>query len=157
MVDELATLGIETMVTFWPFQSTESKNWAQFSTSGYLTPDLNGTLRSYDGGDQYLVDEFNPEVRSAVFDKFWEGYGHLGIKTVWIDAAEPEHFGGDLEGTWRFLAGTDAEIGEAWVQQHARMLQEGFAKKGITPGDYFILPRHAWAGSWRYSAALWSG
>jgi hypothetical protein len=37
------------------------------------------------------------------------------------------------------------------------MLQEGFGKKGIAPGDYFILPRHAWAGSWRYSAALWSG
>ena len=55
------------------------------------------------------------------------------------------------------LAGTDAEVGEAWVQQHAKMLHDGFASKGIGAGDYFILPRHAWAGSWRYSAALWSG
>ena len=54
MVDELATYGIETMVTFWPFQTTGSKNWQQFSSSGYLTPDLNGTARAYDG-DQYLV------------------------------------------------------------------------------------------------------
>jgi alpha-D-xyloside xylohydrolase len=72
MVDELATLGIETMVTFWPFQTTQSQHWQQFSSSGYLVPDLNGTLRPYDG-DQYLVDETNPEVRAAVFDKFWEG------------------------------------------------------------------------------------
>ena len=55
------------------------------------------------------------------------------------------------------LAGTDAEVGEAWVQQHAKMLHDGMATKGIGAGDYFILPRHAWAGSWRYSAALWSG
>jgi len=34
---------------------------------------------------------------------------------------------------------------------------DGFAAKGIEPSDYFILPRHAWVGSWRYSAALWSG
>ena len=156
MVDELSTLGIETMVTFWPFQTTGSINWNQFSSSGYLVPDLNGSARAYDG-DQYLVDEFNPEVRQTVFEKFWQGYGRFGIKTVWIDAAEPEHFGSQFEGTWRYLAGTDAEVGEAWVQQHARMLQEGFASKGIEPGDYFILPRHAWAGTWRYSAALWSG
>jgi alpha-D-xyloside xylohydrolase len=156
MVNELATLGIETMVTFWPMQTVESINWKQFNGSGYLLTDLNGTSRAYDG-DQYVIDETNPEVRAAAFEKFWEGYGHLGIKTVWIDAAEPEHFGGALEGTWKMLAGTDAEVGEAWVQQHAKMLHDGFASKGISSGDYFILPRSAWAGTWRYSAALWSG
>jgi hypothetical protein len=53
--------------------------------------------------------------------------------------------------------GTDAEVGEAWIQQHARTFADGFATKGIAASDYFILPRHAWIGSWRYSAALWSG
>jgi alpha-D-xyloside xylohydrolase len=159
MFDELQTLGIELMVTFWPFQSTESTNWQQFSSSGYLATNLSGALLSYDGGDQYLVDETNPDVRSAVFDKFMEGYGNYGIKTVWIDAAEPEHFGADQEGSWRFLAGTDAEVGSAWIQQHARIFHDGFAKLDppIMASDYFILPRSAWAGSWRYSAALWSG
>jgi len=66
------------------------------------------------------VDETNPKVREVVFDKFWEGYGHYGIKTVWIDAAEPEHSGHQDEGTWKMAAGTDAEVGEAWIQQHAR-------------------------------------
>jgi alpha-glucosidase (family GH31 glycosyl hydrolase) len=47
---------------------------------------------SYDspGGDQFLVDETNPLARATTFDKFWDGYGRLGIKTVWLDAAEPE-------------------------------------------------------------------
>jgi alpha-glucosidase (family GH31 glycosyl hydrolase) len=36
-------------------------------------------------------------------------------------------------------------------------MDAGFASKGLGPSDYFVLPRHAWAGSWVYSAALWSG
>ena len=44
-----------------------------------------------------------------------------------------------------------------WVQQHTRVFADGFATRGITPDDYFILPRSAWVGSWRHSAALWSG
>ena len=156
MVDELQTLGIETMVTFWPFQTPPSSHWAEYVASGLLVTNQSGGLVAYDG-DQYLVDETNAAARKATFDGFWEGYGKYNIKTVWIDAAEPEHFGSTLEGTWQLAAGTDAEVMGGWVQQHARMLQEGFASKGIAPEDYFILPRHAWAGSWRYSAALWSG
>lgn len=146
------------MVTFWPFQSRESRHWDNFSSNGWLATKLNTTGQtSYDGGDQYVVDETNPATRAAVFDGFWSGYGVYGIKTIWIDAAEPEHFGGADEGQWNFSLGTDAEIGEAWVQQHARVFADGFASHGITPNDYFILPRSAWVGSWRYSAALWSG
>lgn len=112
---------------------------------------------SYDGGDQFLVDETNPDVRAAVFAGFWDGYGQYGVKSIWIDAAEPEHFGSTNEGKWKYLLGTDAEVGEAFIQQHALAFAEGFATKGVTPDEYFILPRHAWVGSWRHSAALWSG
>jgi len=158
MFDELQSMGIELMVTFWPFQSKESRNWDNFTSHGWLANTLNATApTSYDGGDQYLVDETNPDTRAAVFDGFMEGYGKYGIKTIWIDAAEPEHFGGANEGQWRLAAGTDAEVGMAWVQQHARVFADGFATRGITPDEYFILPRSAWVGSWRHSAALWSG
>jgi alpha-glucosidase (family GH31 glycosyl hydrolase) len=66
-------------------------------------------------------------------------------------------FSSTCSGTWKMSLGTDAEVGEAWIQQHARTFADGFATKGIAASDYFILPRHAWIGSWRYSAALWSG
>jgi len=158
MVDELKTMGIELMVTFWPFQSTGSRYWQEFVSNGYLVNLINATTPTpYDGGGQVLIDQTNPLVRQVVFEKFWEGYGRYGVKTVWIDAAEPEHFGEKQEGLWKHTAGTDAEIGEAWIQTHAKSFAEGFATKGISPEEYFILPRHAWAGSWRYSAALWSG
>ena len=144
------------MVTFWPFQTPQSTHWAEFTSAGFLATNQTGGLVAYDG-DQYLVDETNAAARAAVFDGFWQGYGKFGFKTVWIDAAEPEHFGAAAEGTWRLAAGTDAEVMPAWTQQHARALAEGFATKGIGPSDYFILPRSAWAGSWTHSAALWSG
>ena len=36
MFDELQTMGIDLMVTFWPFQATDSKNWKNFSSNGYV-------------------------------------------------------------------------------------------------------------------------
>ena len=158
MVDELRTMGIELMTTFWPLQSTGSRHWDNFTKNDWLVNRLNATApTSYDGSDQYLIDQTNPVVRENVFEYFWEGYGQYGVKTIWVDAAEPEHFGSEAEGTWRHFAGTDAEVGEAFITQHARSFADGFATKNISASDYFILPRSAWAGSWRYSAALWSG
>ena len=154
MVDQLAVAGIETMVTYWPFQTTGSQHWDEFNSSGLLVEPYAGGIKPYDG-DQHLVDETNPAARAAAFEGFWSGYGKYGIKTVWIDAAEPEHFGADMEGQWKLQGGSDGELMMGWVQLHARMLAEGFASKGIMPEDYFILPRSAWVGTWRYSAALW--
>jgi alpha-D-xyloside xylohydrolase len=157
MVAELAAYGIELMVTFWPFQTTESTHWQQYNSSGYLAPMLDGAVAPFDEGGQYLVDETSAAVRNATFEAFWQGYGQYGIKTVWLDAAEPERPDGKTLGQWRYGAGTDGEVGEAWVTQHVRTFADGFASKGIAPDEYFVLPRHAWAGSSQYSAALWSG
>ena len=56
-----------------------------------LVNTTSGSSSSFDGGNQYLVDQTLPAVRKAVFDKFWDGYGKLGVRAVWLDAAEPEH------------------------------------------------------------------
>ena len=47
-------MGIELMVTFWPFQSRDSIHFDEFSKGGFLVNRLNGTEASWDGGDQYL-------------------------------------------------------------------------------------------------------
>lgn len=64
MVDELASMGIELMITFWPFQSLESQHWQEYADNGYLATNLTGGVISFDGSDQYLVDQINP-VRMA--------------------------------------------------------------------------------------------
>jgi alpha-D-xyloside xylohydrolase len=155
MIDQLITLGITFKITFWPFQTPQSKHWDEFNNSGYLAT-INGTLQPIKS-NYYLYDSTNPDARKAVFNAYHEGYGTFGIKTIWLDAAEPERHSKDSYGLVKFQAGTDAEVGEAWIQQHVKTFAEGFASQGITGADYYVLPRHAWAGSWRYSAGLWSG
>lgn len=97
MVSTLRGMGIETMVTFWPFQTTASRHFDAFNASGFLARDVSGGLVPYNSYfEQYLVDMTAPGARSAAFDAYWEGYGSLGIKTVWLDGAEPEHHGAAL-------------------------------------------------------------
>lgn len=156
MYDELQELGIELMVTFWPFQTTASQHWNSFSKNKLLVPTLNGAPAPFDG-NQYLVDMFNPAAANATYQGYMDGYGQYGIKTLWLDAAEPERFDESKIGDWRLSAGTDVEVMGAWVRQHAKNFAVGHAGRGIGASDYFVLPRHAWAGSWRYSAGLWSG
>lgn len=139
-----------------PMKTLPSQHWEQFNSSGYLTPMLNGSPYPFEF-DQFLYDSFNPAARKAVFQDWYDGYGKYGIRRLWLDAAEPERFTMFDVGHWRFAMGTDGEIGEAWIQQHVRTFADGMASIGVTPEEYFVLPRHAWAGSWRYSAALWSG
>ena len=157
MVKELQQLGIELMVTFWPFQTRESSHWLEFSSEGYLATLTNGTLKSFDFGEQYLYDPFNPAARQATFRGFEAGYGQYGIRTIWLDAAEPERPTTETVGSFLFSGGTDSEVGAAWVQHHMRTFSEGMSGRGVSPEEFLLLPRHAWTGSWRYSAALWSG
>merc|ERR1719220_1516990 len=156
MVNRLADKGIKLMVTFWPFQTRSSDHWDEFSSMSYLAKTLNGSLTPFDG-NQYVYDPFNPAARKATFDGYQAGYGRFNISTVWLDAAEPERPTEETVGQFLFSKGTDAEIGSAWVQQHTRTFAEGFAGQGLRPDEFFTLPRHAWTGSWRYAAGLWSG
>jgi len=80
---------------------------------------------------------------------------------VWLDGAEPERASEYNYG--EFLLGPDGnklndmEVGEAWVREHARALQDGFATKGHGPSDFITLARSSWAGSSALSSAVWSG
>lgn len=71
MVDELQTLGIEPMVTFWPFQTLAATHWAQYNSSGFLAPNVSGALLPYDSlgsAEEYLVDTTNADARNATFE-----------------------------------------------------------------------------------------
>jgi len=70
---------------------------------------------------------------------------------------QPERSAADNFGQFRLAAGTDSEVGEAWVLQHVRAMAEGFAGDGYAPDEFFLLPRSTWAGAQRYSAGVWSG
>ena len=78
----------------------------------------------------------------------------MGIKTFWLDEAEPEFTGYDFE-SYRYHAGAVAEIGNIYPREYARMFYEGQKKDGQQ--DIVNLVRCAWVGSQRYGALVWSG
>ena len=160
MVQELKDLGVELAVTFWPMVTQSSSHFQAFNDSGFFMRNrTTGEAAPVEqwAGPMYATDETNPAARAAIYQAFKAGYGRFGIRTVWLDGAEPERGGANNFGQFALAAGTDSEVGEAWVLEHTRALAEGFASDGYAPNEFFLLPRSSWSGAQRYSAGLWSG
>ncbi|WP_125776471.1 TIM-barrel domain-containing protein [Antribacter gilvus] len=163
MVAELADLGVELMVSVWPQVSLESENFAELTRKGYLVRSDRGVdvQMSFEGPSRFL-DVTNPEAREWLWDRLRAGYP--GVKTFWLDEAEPEYALYDFE-AYRYHAGAATEVGNLYPQLFSRALYEGqTADDGQTadraadePGSVVNLVRCAWAGSQRYGALVWSG
>ena len=151
-------MGVELAVTFWPYLCPGGAHFANFSAAGLLAS-ARGTstpspVESW-ACDMYLTDETNPAARAAIYAAFREGYGRLGIRTVWLDGSEPERSTADNFGQFQLAGGTDSEVGEGWILQHVRALAEGFAADGLAPDEFMLLPRSTWAGAQR--SVRWRG
>lgn len=48
-------------------------------------------------------------------------------------------------------------MGAGWKRQWIRTFSDGFASKGITPGNFFLLSRSAWLGTAAFGHTAWSG
>lgn len=83
MVDELRGLGIETMVTHWPFMSQTSAHRAEYEAAGALA--IN--------------------VSSGKADTFWEYLQEGALITTFSDATRQL-----TEDNWRVLARDCAEV-----------------------------------------------
>ena len=168
MVDELRGLGIELMITVWPFQgmpypngTVTSKHWEEFASKGYLL--TNTSSGNPDSFWEYstptgnaVVDATNPEAMKSVWQHWQEGYGKYGVKAIWMDESEPDHHLYIDGGQWQLHKGLDAEVLPGWVLGWAEGFYNGFQERGDGE-DFFILSRNAWARTAHHGAALWSG
>jgi alpha-D-xyloside xylohydrolase len=76
MVAELTEMGIQCMITFWPFQTTPSQHWAQYAGGGLLATNLTGGLAPLEG-DYFLYDATNPLARNTTFADWYAGAAAL--------------------------------------------------------------------------------
>jgi len=160
MVKQLNDMGMEVMVSVWPFTCPGSRSYNNITTNNWMTTylDANGK-RTNVGIDTHgkncrLVDSTNPDLRKYVWSLIETGYHQYGIKIFWLDASEPEGFGG-LEKNASWSAGPMQDMGSMFVWYWAQTFHDGLIKSGEK--DVIMLPRAGWTGSWRYGAALWSG
>ena len=170
MVDELRSMGIELMVTVWPFVgmpcpngSATSVNWDEFSSRGYLVKNATSGAqgRAVTPTGNVLVDATNPAAMNS-------NGGALvrGPRQMWRQVLSHIHRRqGHLDGRGRtrpphikYISGGQwPEVLPAWTKLWAA----GFANKlreiGNGDGDVFILSQSAWAGTASSGAVRWSG
>lgn len=155
MVAELRDLGVELMVSVWPQVSVDSENFDRFSQQNLLVRTDRGLApqMSFQGPSLFL-DVTNPASRQAVWELCRDNYLAHGIRTFWLDEAEPEYGVYDFD-NHRHHLGPAAQVGNVYPQHFARAFHDGLTASG--EADVVNLVRCAWAGSQRYGALVWSG
>lgn len=162
MVDELAELGIELMVSVWPTVSPLSENFAEYRDRGLLVGTDQGVEFQQTIQDKGMAtpmpvafyDPSNPETREYVWGLIERNYLAHGIRVFWLDASEPE-INPSHPANLSLWAGPGAQTANLYPRDNARMFSEGMAASGQEPT--VLLSRSAWAGSQKYGAAVWSG
>lgn len=155
MVKELHDMGIETMVSIWPQVDWRSENYEEMKQQGLLVKINTGVdVQMVFHGNNVFMDPTNPRTREYVWEKIRKNYADMGIKTFWLDEAEPEFATYEFE-TYRYHSGPVAETGNIYPREYARLFYEG--QKANGQEDIVNLIRCAWAGSQRYGALVWSG
>jgi alpha-D-xyloside xylohydrolase len=162
MVRELKEMDVEVMVSVWPTVSLHSRNYEEMRRRGLLARTERGVaaLKWFREvgieGTVYIhfYDATNPEARRFVWEQVRRGYYRHGIKTWWLDACEPELDPRDADNV-RFHLGNGLALMNVYPLMHAQAFYDGMRAEGEEA--FVSLSRSAWAGSQRYSAAVWSG
>jgi alpha-D-xyloside xylohydrolase len=155
MVEELRELGVELMVSVWPQVSVESENYPDLRKGNMLVRAERGLdIHMSFQGPSAFIDVTNPDTRAFVWDKCRANYAEHGIRTFWLDEAEPEYGVYDFD-NYRYHLGPNLQIGNLYPQLYARTFWDGQRAGG--QNDIVNLTRCAWAGSQRYGALVWSG
>lgn len=155
MVKELHDMGIETMVSIWPQVDWRSENYEEMKQQGLLVKSNAGIdVQMTYLGNNVFMDATNPRTRQYVWEKCKKNYADLGIRTFWLDEAEPEFTTYEFE-NYKFHAGPVVEVGNIYPREYARLFYEGQQASGQE--QVVNLIRCAWVGSQRYGALVWSG
>jgi alpha-glucosidase (family GH31 glycosyl hydrolase) len=137
----LETMGFRVMQAQHPFIDRNSLKYEKFKQNGYLNLSPEKTRPTF--------DHTNPEARKA----WWQEIKRLyedGIRGYWTDMGELEVH---LEGTQSYL-GSRERVHNLYSLLWTQGLYENQRKDFST--RVFSLPRTAFAGIQRNSAALWS-
>jgi len=155
MVSELNEMGIELAVSVWPTVDTRSENFGEMKERGYFIVSERGPRTCMDFmGNTLFFDATNPGARDYLWSKAKANYFDKGIKTFWLDEAEPEYMTYDFD-HYRCHLGPNLQVGNLYPMLYAKAFYDGMKAEGRD--EIVSLIRCAWAGSQRYGALLWSG
>lgn len=155
MCRELAQLGIQPVVSIWPTINPASENYNEMSEKNMLVRTENGQFGTFSFyGQQTFIDPTNPATCHFVWDKIKNHYYKYGIKTFWLDEAEPEVHPQQFHNL-KFYVGNGGQTALLYPYYYSKLIHDGMKEEGE---DKFIsLTRAAYIGSQRFSVAVWNG
>ena len=155
MLRELASFGVELMVSIWPTVDVRSENFREMKERGYLVSVDRG-LRIHMNwmGETVFFDPTHPGAQQFIWQRAKENYYQQGIRTFWLDEAEPEYGVYDFE-LHRYHLGPALQVANLYPLFYAKAFFDGLKAEG--DDEPLSLIRTAWAGSQRYGALVWSG
>lgn len=155
MCRELREMGIEPVVSIWPTINPHSENWREMSEGNLLITNENGQYGMFDFyGQQAFIDPTNPVARRFVWEKVRENYYRKGIRTFWLDEAEPEVHPQQFSNL-RLYAGNGGQAAMLYPFYYAKAFYEGLKEEGEQ--ETIALTRAAWLGSQRFGVSVWNG
>ncbi|MCH5187681.1 MAG: hypothetical protein J1F63_04705 [Oscillospiraceae bacterium] len=155
MCAELKELGIRPVVSIWPTINPASKNYAAMDEENMLVRTENGQYGIFEFyGQQTFIDPTNPRTRDYVWEQIKKTYYSYGIKTFWLDEAEPEVHPQQFNNL-RFYLGNGAEMAMLYPYYYAKTFYDGLKSEGET--EIVSLTRAAWPGSQKFGAIVWNG
>lgn len=155
MCEELREMGIEPVVSIWPTINPDSENYQKMSESNMLITNENGQYGMFEFyGQQAFFDPTNPETRTFVWERVKENYYQKGIRTFWLDEAEPE-FRPQQYKNIHMYAGNGGQTALLYPFYYAKLFYEGLQKEGEK--ETIALTRAAYIGSQRFAVSVWNG
>ncbi len=155
MCAELRELGIRPVVSIWPTINPASHNYGPMDEENMLVRTENGQYGIFEFyGQQTFIDPTNPRTREYVWEQVKKTYYSYGIKTFWLDEAEPEVHPQQFSNL-RFYLGNGAQMALLYPYYYAKTFYDGLKGEGET--EIVSLTRAAWPGSQRFGAVVWNG
>ncbi len=155
MCDELKSLNIEPVVSIWPTINPNSRNYAHMDDNNMLVRTENGQYGIFPfNGQQTYVDVTNPDTRSFLWAQVRKNYYEYGIKTFWLDQAEPEVHPQQFDNL-KFHIGNGAQTALLYPYYYAKTFYEALKAEG--EADVALLIRASYLGSQKFGTVVWNG
>ncbi len=155
MCDELKEMGIHPIVSVWPTVHPNSRNFAGMDEQKMLVRTENGQYGLFDFcGQVAYIDPTAPGTREFVWEQAKKGYYDNGIRTFWLDEAEPEVHPQQF-GNLKFHIGNGAQTALIYPYYYAKTFYDGLKSEGET--GIVSLTRAAYPGSQKFGTVVWNG
>lgn len=155
MCRELKEMKIEPVVSIWPTINPKSENYEEMNEANMLVRTENGQYGTFEFyGQQTFIDVTHPKTGSFVWNKVKENYYKYGIRTFWLDEAEPEVHPQQYSNL-KFYAGNGAQSAMLYPYYYSKMFYEGLKSEGET--DIILLTRAAYPGTQKFGSLVWNG